>query len=235
MRLQQFLAHCGIASRRKAEDLIKEGKVTVNGKIITDCAFNVEPEKDFVKYNNKLIKPEKKIYIVLNKPKGFISSVSDEKGRKTVIDIFKNKIKEHIYPVGRLDYNTTGCLILTNDGEWANKIIHPRYEVEKVYIAKIKGRASNTFIDKLKKGIKIEDGFVKAKDAKILLRKEKNDVISITITQGKNHQIKKMLQAIGLTLLWLKRQSVGPVNIRGLEYGMWRYLTQKEIDFFNKI
>lgn len=234
MRLQKFLAYCGVASRRKCENLIKEGKITVNGKVVTEFGYNVNPERDYVKYNGKLVRVEKKIYIVLNKPKNYICSTSDEKGRKTVIDLIKPQIKQRVYPVGRLDFDTTGCLILTNDGEFAEMIMHPRFEIEKNYILKIKGRIDENKLQKLKNGIIIEGKFIKPREIKVLFRKEKNDIISITVTEGMNHLIKKMCEAVALDLLWLKRNSIGIVTIKGLEYGEWRFLTKKEIDFFKK-
>ncbi len=234
MRLQKYLAYCGIASRRKSEELIKQGKITVNGKIITECGYDINPEKDYVKYKGKLIKIENKIYIVLNKPRNYICSTSDEKGRKTVIDLIKFKIKQRLYPAGRLDFDTTGCLILTNDGEFADKIMHPKYEVEKRYTLKIKGRIEDNKLTKLKNGIKIEGKFIKPKVIKILFRKEKNDIISITVTEGMNHLIKKMCKEVGLELLWLKRESIGIVSIKGLEYGDWRFLTPDEINYFKR-
>lgn len=234
MRLQKYLALCGIASRRKAEEIIKSGIVLVNGNIITDCARDVDVEKDIVKVNNKIAKPCKKIYIVLNKPKGCISSVSDEKGRVTVLDIIGTRIKDRIYPVGRLDYNTTGCIFLTNDGAWANKIIHPKYEIEKEYIVKVKGKLNDYMIERLKKGLFVDEKKVYAKDIWIRKKLEKNYIISVIITQGINHQVKKMLSYVGLTVLKLSRERVGIVNIKGLGPGQWRFLTSEEVEFFAK-
>ncbi len=235
MRLQKYLAYCGVGSRRKCEDLIKQGKIKVNGKIIITPGYKINPEKDFVKYNEKIVKLENKIYIVLNKPKNYICSTTDEKGRKTVIELLKPKIKQRIYPVGRLDFDTTGCLILTNDGEFAEKIMHPKYGIEKKYILKIKGRLDENKLLKIKNGIKIEGKLIKPKEVKVLFKKEKNDIILITVTEGMNHLIKKICETVGLTLIWLKRDSVGIVTTKGLEYGEWRFLTKKEIDFFKKI
>ncbi len=232
MRLQKFLAHCGVASRRKSEEIIRSGTVTVNGIVVTDCAKFIDTEKDIVKVNNKIVKPGKKIYIVINKPKGCISSVSDEKHRTTVMDVIGASIKERIYPVGRLDYNTTGCLFLTNDGDWANRIIHPKYEIEKQYIAKIKGDLKDNIIKRLKKGIFIDGKKVFARDIRILRKLEKNYIVSVVVTQGINHQIKKMFSYVGLTVLRLSRERVGNVSVKGLQPGQWRYLTKKEVEMF---
>lgn len=234
MRLQKYLAICGVASRRKAEEIIKSGGVSVNGAIITNCAWDVDAEKDIIKVNKKIVKPCKKIYIVLNKPKGFISSVSDEKCRATVLDVIGSKVKDRIYPVGRLDYNTTGCIFLTNDGDWTDKIIHPKYGIEKEYIVKVKGKLNNYKIKKLKKGLFVDGKKVYAKDIRIRKKLKKNYIISIIITQGVNHQVKKMLSYVGLTVLKLKRERVGIVNIKGLGPGQWRFLTSKEVEFFLK-
>ncbi len=232
MRLQKYLAFCGVASRRKAEDIIRSGSVLVNGIVITDCARDIDIANDVVKVNNKTIKPDKKIYIVLNKPKGCICSVSDEKNRITVLDIIGQKIKERLYPVGRLDYNTTGCLFLTNDGDWANRIIHPKYEIEKEYIVKIKGNFNNSITEKIKKGIYVEGKMLYAKSIRLVKKLEKNYIVSLIITQGINHQVKKMFSYAGLTVLKLCRERVGVVTIKGLQPGQWRYLTRREVEFF---
>jgi len=232
MRLQQFIASCGITSRRKAEDLITKGQIRVNGNVISDLGFEVDPKKDSIKFENKLIKPEPKVYLVLNKPEGCVTTVSDDKGRRTVMDFVR--LNKRIFPVGRLDYNTTGCLLMTNDGEWANKIIHPSSEVEKVYVAKIKGRLTDYALNKLKKGINIGGKFLQAKKAGVTQHNKSNDVVFIVITQGANHQVKLMMQAAGIPPVWLKRTRVGMVTAEGLEPGQWRFLVKKEIEFFKK-
>jgi 23S rRNA pseudouridine2605 synthase len=232
MKLQQYIARCGITSRRKAEELISHGQIKVNGSTITKPGFEVNPEKDAVKFEGRLIKPERMVYLVLNKPQGCVTTVSDDRGRKTVTDIVGLNMR--IFPAGRLDYNTTGCLLMTNDGDWANKITHPRSEVRKVYVAKIKGRLNDYALNKLKKGIKIGGRFLTAKDVGIYQRNNKNDVIYIAITEGINHQVKLMMAAAGIPPVWLKRTSVGTVNVDGLEPGQWRFLTKKEISFFDK-
>jgi len=234
MRLQKYLAHCGICSRRKAEEVIKSGVVFVNGKIETDFARDIDINKDVVKIEKRILRPTKKIYIVLNKPRGCISSLKDEKNRPTVIDVLGGKIKDRIYPVGRLDFNTTGCLLLTNDGDWAEKIIHPKYEIEKEYLVKVKGNLTDSIITKLIKGIFVEGKRLKAKKIWIRKKLEKNYIVSVIITQGINHQIKKMFSYVGLTVLRLSRERVGIVNINNLQPGQWRYLTEKEVEYFRK-
>ena len=229
IRLQVFIARAGIASRRSAEQLIKEGRVKVNGKTITELGFKVA-EGDSVKVNDKRIIPEKKVYLVLNKPEGCLSAVSDDRGRKTVIDIIK--MKERIFPVGRLDYNTTGCLILTNDGDWANAIMHPKFRVEKKYTAKIKGRIGASALNRLKRGVKIDGKRVKPVRAGVNKRNENNDSVYVIITEGMNHQVKKMLAMVGCSVVWLKRESVGKIAVHNIPKGKWRFLTKPEIDSF---
>lgn len=230
-RLQKYIASCGVTSRRKAEELITEGMIRVNGRVVTELGFKVDPARDSVKYNNRLLKREKQVYLVMNKPAGYVSTVSDEKGRNTVVDLVKG-VDGRLFPVGRLDYNTTGVLFLTNDGTWANAVMHPKFEIKKKYAAKISGRIEEKSLERLKRGIKIEDGFVSAQEAAVHQKFESNDVVSITITQGINHQVRKMLEAVGHPAIWLKRISVGPVNCEGLDYGAYRHLTEREIKYF---
>jgi 23S rRNA pseudouridine2605 synthase len=234
IRLHHYIAQCGITSRRKAEVLMAEGRVTVNGKVITTPGFKVNPEKDFIKVNGKQVKPEKKIYIVFNKPEGCVSTVEDEKGRATVIDALGGAFKERLFPVGRLDYNTTGALIMTNDGEWANRITHPKFEVEKEYTAKIQGRFTDETAERLKKGVTIEGRRARAKYAGVRSKHEKNDIVYVVITEGMYHQVKDMLMAVGISVVRLKRERVGIVSVKGLEPGQWRFLAESEINYFNK-
>lgn len=234
IRLHHYIAQCGITSRRKAEALMAEGKVTVNGKAITTPGFKVNPERDFIKVNGKQIKPEKKVYIVLYKPEGCVTSVEDEKGRRTVIDVLGGAFNERLFPVGRLDFNTTGALIMTNDGDWANRITHPKFEVEKEYTAKIQGRFDAGIAERLKKGVTIEGRRARAKYAGVKSKHDKNDIIFIVITEGMYHQVKDMLMAVGISVVRLKRDRVGIVTVKGLEPGQWRYLTEDEIKYFNR-
>ncbi len=234
IRLHHYIAQCGITSRRKAEKLMQEGRVTVNGKVITAPGHKIDPEESFVKVDGKPIKPEKKIYIVLNKPEGIVTTSDDEKGRATVVDLIKGSFRERLYPVGRLDYNTTGCLIMTNDGEWANRITHPRFEVEKEYTAKIQGRFDASVIERLIKGVTIEGRRARAKRAGVRSKNEKNDIIYMVITEGMYHQVKNMLMAVGLSVVRLKRERVGIVSASGLAPGQWRNLTEGEIKYFNR-
>ncbi|MCE5299756.1 MAG: rRNA pseudouridine synthase [Spirochaetia bacterium] len=234
MKLQQFIAHSGLSSRRKAVEFIEQGRVYVNGVKITDVTARVDSSKDHVKVDGKLLQPEKKVYIVMNKPEGCVTTVSDEEGRRTVMNVLDNAIPQRIYPVGRLDFNTTGCLILTNDGDLANRIMHPKFEILKRYEAKITGRLAPETAARLKRGVKYEGIFYKAVDAGVYRRGEANDRIFIVVKEGMNHQVRLMLKAVGAPPVWLHRASVGPVNVKGMEYGQWRWMTQEEINYFRR-
>ena len=227
-RLQKVIAASGIASRRKAEELIKDGKVKVNGKVITELGTKVS-NKDEIEVNNKIIEKETKEYYLLNKPRGVITSTSDDKGRKTVIDLIQTNSR--IYPVGRLDYDTTGVLLLTNDGEFSNIMTHPKNNVDKVYLAKLNGIIKGEQINKLKDGVKLDDIVVKA--SRVKLKKvdpEKNtSMVEITIHEGKNHQVKRMFESVGFLVDKLTRERIGIFNLEGLKSGEYRKLTPKEV------
>lgn len=228
MRLQKFISRCGYASRRKAEELILEGKVTINGDIITELGTKVK-EGDFVKVSGKTLKlEESNIYILLNKPVGYITSSKDQFERETVLDLVKG-VKERIYPVGRLDYDTSGLLILTNDGDFTLKMTHPKNEVEKTYLAKVKGIPSTEKLELLRNGIRIEN-YVTAK-AKIERVKiyDHNSLIKITIHEGKNRQVRKMFDKIGHSVRGLQRVQIGNLKIGELKEGKWRYISPEEI------
>lgn len=229
-RLQKYMASCGVASRRKCEELILEGRVKVNGVLVSELGFKVNPNFDKVEFDGRLIQEEnKKVYIMLNKPKGYISSVKDEKNRKTVLDIVK--VKERIFPIGRLDYDSSGLILLTNDGDIYNKIIHPRVEIDKKYIAEVKGRFSKSEMDKFEKGIDI-GGYITAK-AKIkeLSFEDNKSKVEIIIHEGKNRQIRKMCAALNHEVLNLKRISVGNISLRTLKEGSYRNLTKEELEY----
>ncbi len=230
-RLQKYIAHCGIASRRKAEHFIIDNRVKVNDIIINELGTKIDTDKDKVYVDNKLIKPEdKKIYIALNKPTGYITTASDEKGRKTVIDLIN--IGERIYPIGRLDANTSGILLLTNDGEVFNKVIHPRNHIKKTYICKVNGIPSKEKLETLANGVDIGGYITKKAEVNLLKKtKEKNAILKITISEGKNRQVRKMCLAIGHNVITLKRISVGNIKLNDLIYGKWRYLTTEEIEY----
>lgn len=225
-RLQKVIANSGYCSRRKAEELIKNGKVMVNGKKIEELGFKVDGN-DIITVENKILKKENKEYILLYKPRGVVTTTSDEKGRKTVLDLIETN--KRLYPVGRLDYDTSGLLLLTNDGELTNILIHPKNEIDKVYIAKINGIMNGFEIKTLEKGVLIDGK--KTAPCKVKVRKKGKDssIIELTIHEGKNHQVKKMFETIGFKVLKLKREKLAFLNLSGLKPGEYRYLSIKEV------
>ncbi|MBM7621306.1 23S rRNA pseudouridine2605 synthase [Bacillus tianshenii] len=228
-RLQKVIAHAGIASRRKAEQLIQEGKVRVNDKVIKELGVKVSPN-DKIEVEGIPVEREEPVYFVLYKPRGVISSVSDDKGRKVVTDFF-TLIDERIYPVGRLDYDTSGLIIMTNDGEFANSLAHPKSQVDKVYVAKVKGIPSREAIRSLERGIKLEDG--KTAPAKIkflsMERTKETAIFEVTIHEGRNRQVRRMFEAIGHPVMKLKRERYGFLTLQGLKSGEARELTPHEV------
>ncbi len=229
MRINKYIAHAGVASRRKAEELIMQGLVTINGQKVTALATTVK-SGDVVEVEGQPIYNEEKVYYLLNKPRGVISSVSDDKGRKTVIDLLP-EVKERIYPVGRLDWDTTGLLILTNDGDFTDKMIHPRNEIDKVYVARLKGIANKENLRPLTRGLLIDGKKTKPARYRILkVEPDKNrSLVELTIHEGRNHQVKKMFEAVGLLVDKLSRTRFGTLDLTGLRPGESRRLNKKEI------
>jgi len=227
-RLQKIIASSGYTSRRKAEDLIKQGKVTVDGTLVTELGYKASDGAEIIVDGIKLNK-EDKVYYLLNKPRGVVTTTSDEKGRKNVIDLINDN--RRIYPVGRLDYDTTGALILTNDGDFANNLMHPKNEIDKVYIAKINGFLTPSDIMNLKNGVVI-DG-IKTSKAKIRVRKidkeTKTSIVELVIHEGRNHQVKNMFKALGYDVLKLKRERIAFLDVKNLSSGEYRVLNPKEI------
>lgn len=227
-RLQKVIAEAGIASRRKAEELIVNGKVKVNGKVITELGTKVD-SKDEIEVNDKLISKEEKEYYLLNKPRGVITSTSDDKGRTTVVDLISTTAR--IYPVGRLDYDTTGALLLTNDGEFANILTHPKNNIDKVYLAKLNGIIKGEQINKLKDGVMLDNVLVKP--SRVKLKKvdptKNTSMVEITVHEGKNHEVKRLFESVGFLVDKLTRERIGIFNLEGLKSGEYRKLTLKEI------
>ncbi|KOA20913.1 ribosomal large subunit pseudouridine synthase B [Clostridium homopropionicum DSM 5847] len=233
-RLQKYMATCGVASRRKCEEIILEGRVRVNGEVIRELGFKVTPGSDEVLVDSKpIFLEEKKVYIALHKPEGVVSTVKDERNRKTIIDLVD--VEERVYPIGRLDYNTSGLILLTNDGDVYNKLIHPREEVNKIYIAVIKGIPSKDSIYQFCNGVDI-GGYITAK-ANFRILEELNDKckVKITIHEGKNRQIRKMCDVIGHPVIALKRVAVGKINLGTLEKGKWRNLDREEVEYLKSL
>lgn len=228
IRLQKYIADCGVASRRKAEELIKQGRVKVNGTVVNEMGIKV-CDKDLVEVDGKVIKPEnKKVYILLNKPSGYVTTAKDQFGRPTVLDLLKG-VRERVFPVGRLDYETTGLLILTNDGDFTYKITHPKHEIEKTYLATIKGIPTSEEISRFERGLKIEDYITAPAKLRIITKNEGTCVIEVTIHEGRNRQVRKMCEAIGHPVLSLKRISLGKLTLGNLAEGDWRELTPREV------
>lgn len=231
IRLQKYLADCGIASRRKSEELIKQGQVKVNGKTITELGTKVIPNKDSVEYNGKKIELKKEyVYILLNKPIGYVTTVKDQFNRDSVLDLVKTN--KRLVPVGRLDMYTSGALILTNDGDFVYKVTHPKHEIEKTYTVTIIGIVKKEEVEKLKKGVEIENYITKPAKVKILkIDEEKNQSrLEITIHEGKNRQVRKMCEAIGHKVLALHRSKIAGIDVKDIPLGKWRYLTSKEVN-----
>lgn len=227
-RLQKVIASSGVTSRRKAEELILEGKVKVNGVVVNELGTKVS-SKDDVEVSGVSIKKEDKVYYLLNKPRGVVTTTKDEFNRPTVIDLIDDN--RRVYPVGRLDYDTTGALILTNDGDLANRLIHPKNEIDKVYVVKVKGIPSPSDLMKLKKGV-IIDGFKTSKSRVKLRKTDKKTgtaIVEITIHEGKYHQVKRMFETVNLEVLKLKRERIAFLDLKGLTSGEYRRLTPKEV------
>lgn len=229
-RLQKYLANYGLCSRRKAEEHILNGDVKVNGKVVTELGTKVDPSKDEIYFKNeKIEKNDKKIYILLNKPIGYVTTTKDQFNRSTVLDLVK--IQEKVLPVGRLDMYTSGALILTNDGDFIYKVTHPKYEIEKTYNVTLKGIITNEEMERLRSGVKIENYISgKAKVRLLKIDEEKNiSRIEITIHEGKNREVRKMCESIGKKVLALHRTKIGNIDVKNLQLGKWRYLTEKEV------
>lgn len=227
-RLQKVIANSGYTSRRKAEELILQGLVKVNGVTVYELGVKVNPN-DLIEVDGYIIKNENKIYYLLNKPRGIITSTSDDKGRKTVVDLINTNAR--IYPVGRLDYDTTGALILTNDGELANLIMHPKSKIDKVYIAKINGLIGKSQLQRLEKGVFIDGKKTSKSRARIKSYDKKTDtsIVELTIHEGRNHQVKKMFEALGYEVLKLKRERISFLDVNNLKSGEYRILNPKEV------
>ena len=237
MRINKYIALCGVASRRKAEELILAGRVTVNDEVMTELSYKVDEENDIVKVDDKLIKEENKlVYILLNKPEGYITTVKDQFDRPSVLDLVSD-IKERVYPIGRLDYETSGLLLLTNDGDLTYKLTHPKHEVDKTYVARVKGRLTKEEIERFKTGLKIEDYTTAPAKLKVIKYDEQRDssLLEIKIHEGKNRQVRKMCKAINHPVLRLRRSAMGKIKIGDCEIGKYRYLTEDEIKYLKNL
>ncbi len=234
MRLQKYLAEAQVASRRKAEEIILEGRVNVNGKKVTELGTKVESEIDEITVDGKKVEIcEKMVYIMLNKPEGCVTTVKDQFGRKSVIDYVKD-VGERVYPVGRLDYDTSGLLIITNDGELTYRLTHPKHNIEKTYIAEVDKVPDEEAMEKFRNGI-IIDGRKTALAKIKIIKKGKLTTLNIKIKEGRNRQVRKMCAAIGCNVITLKRIATGKLELGNLEKGKYRYLTDEEIKYIKNL
>jgi 23S rRNA pseudouridine2605 synthase len=235
-RVQKLIAAAGIASRRHAEELITSGRVTINGKVVDALGVKANPETDHIKVNGRLINPllgpREKVYVLLNKPKGYLSSLSDPKGRPLVTNLVPGSLGR-LHPVGRLDFNTEGLLVLTNDGDFTNYVTSAHNKIPKVYKVKVKGIPSENAIQRLRRGIRLDDGNRTAPaEIEPLQRTEANAWFEVTLHQGRNQQVRRMFDSIGHSVLKLSRVRIGPIDDSGLQTGDWRLLTPGEVKKF---
>lgn len=229
-RLQKVMAHAGVASRRKSEELIAKGRVSVNGKVVTEMGYQVK-NSDTIAVDGVPINKEEPVYILLNKPRGVVSTADDPKGRDTVVELIKG-VEQRIYPVGRLDYDTTGVLLLTNDGELAHKLMHPKFGFEKTYVAKVEGRVTREDLNQLEKGVLIDGEKTAPAQVRIINydKRTNKTLVELIIHEGKNHQVKKMFAAVKHPVEKLTRDKYGFLTTEGLQSGEWRELKQFEVN-----
>jgi len=234
VRLNKYISMCGVASRRKADELIESGGVRINGRVVKELGRTIDTETDRIEVLGSVLEPELKRYIVLYKPKLYITALGEGQDKKRTIEELIKGIPERVFPVGRLDYDAEGLIILTNDGELANKILHPRYELPKVYRARVRGVLGNETCTKMKAGTELEDGPAKPDWIKII----KNDGVSTTVElsfhEGRNHLVKRIFAKFGHQVLQLTRMSVGPIKLGSLERGRWRELTATELKMLSR-
>lgn len=234
IRLQKHLADCGIASRRKAEEHILSGRVTVNGKAVTELGLKIDPAADRITFDGKLVALEKKCYVMLHKPEGYVTTASDEYGRAVVTDLVRD-VPARLSPVGRLDYSTSGLLLLTNDGELLYRLTHPKHEITKTYIARVTGVPTTDSLRQLCEGVVIDNRKTAPAKAVMIKNDGTNASLRITIHEGRNRQVRKMCAVIGHDVLYLKRVSTGKIALGDLPKGQWRYLTADETAYLQKL
>ena len=234
MRLNKFVANAGVCSRREADKLIADGLITVNAIVVTEMGTKVLPT-DSVKYAGEKLSSERSVFILMNKPKNHITTVSDEKGRKTVMDILGNKVRERVYPVGRLDRDTTGVLLLTNDGQLAKKLTHPSFNIKKIYIAELDKSVDQTGLRKLQEGIELDDGIAKFDLIEYVDPSDSKKRVRVELHSGKNRIVRRMFESLGIEVLKLDRTSFAGLTKGMVTRGKWRFLEAKEVGFLKKI
>jgi len=228
-RLQKILSRAGVASRREAETFIAAGRVAVNGAVVTELGSKADPDKDRITLDGKPVRPKtERVYLLLYKPAGYVTTLKDPEGRPTVTDLLKG-VGERVYPVGRLDYNTEGLLLLTNDGDWANRLAHPRHEVEKEYLVKVRGRVTPDQVRRLADGVELDDGTTAPARVRIVHESERNSRLTITIHEGRYRQVRRMCEAVNLAVASLKRTRYGFLDLGDLRPGECRRLTPQEV------
>ena len=231
MRINKFLSSCGVASRRKCEDIIKEGRVTLNGKVVDSLGVSVNEKKDVVAVDGVEVSlPSEFVYLKFNKPKGYACTQSDERGRKTIFDLVKSDVR--LFNVGRLDYDTEGLIFLTNDGDFANMVTHPKYHCEKEYVVTVEGQMKESELAVLRKGVVVDGERMPEAKVRFLGFDGNFTKVSVVIDEGQNHQVRRMFDAIGKSIKLLKRVRIGKVLLGGLYRGKTKPMTQDEIDFF---
>ncbi len=229
MRINKFLASCGICSRRGADRLIERGKIKVNGKVVREKGYIVDPENDNIFLYGKKVVKEEKVYIIMNKPVGFVTTVSDPQGRKTVMDLLPD-LGTRLYPVGRLDYNSSGLLLLTNDGDLSFRLLHPKYKVYKTYRVHLRGAYSPVKIKKLREGVQLKDGITAPCEVRIIRSAGKDTVLEIKIYEGRKRQIRRMCNEVGYEVIGLTRIQMGNLKLTSLKPGAHRFLGPNEIN-----
>ncbi len=235
MRLQKFLASCGVASRRGAEDFIKQGRVQVNGETVTEMGIQIDEDNDLITFDGQAIKPEKKmVYILLNKPVGYVTTVSDDKGRNTVMDLVAD-IPVRIYPVGRLDYDTEGLLLMTNDGDLTYRVTHPKNQVEKTYVAEVTGNITMNTLLQLRNGVMLDGVKTRPAKVEVIGATQFGTKLEITIHEGKNRQVRRMFESVGCIVKRLKRTKEAGLILGHVPLGHWRRLTESEINMLKKL
>jgi 23S rRNA pseudouridine2605 synthase len=235
IRLQKLIAGSGLASRRKAETLISAGRVTVNGKAVTELGTKVDPDRDHVKVDGKHLRAAQPyVYLILNKPKHVMSTLDDPGGRTTVKQ-FLHGVSVRVFPVGRLDFDSEGLMLLTNHGDLAQALLHPRYHVPKTYLIKVKGMLTDEQIDQLQQGVRLDDGMTSPASVKKIRKAEQNSWLEITIREGRKHQVKRMLEAVGHPVIKLVRVRMGPLSLGDLEPGAFRFLTDREANALREL
>ncbi len=235
VRLNRYLSLCGVASRRKADELILQGRVKVNGLVVKEFGWRIDPDKDVVEVDGKEVKGQRFRYVILYKPCCYLTTLGkDKEGKKTIQELIKD-IPERLYPAGRLDYNAEGLLLFTNDGELAHRIMHPRYKLPKTYLVWVEGKVSEKTIKDMAKGLNLEDGFAKPDSVKLVKHEKDKSLLEVVFHEGRKHIVKRFISHFGHRVLRLKRIAIGPIKLGPLKPGQWRDLKEEEVKTLRKL